>query len=116
MPDWVANVSLVLAVALSAFNLWDKIDARKKAAKEPTRALETRLGNLEKLVNVELSQRFRDYDSHFDKDLKRIESLEEGNKYTQKALLALLAHAIDGNNVEQLKKAEDDLKNYLIDR
>ena len=41
---------------------------------------------------------------------------EEGNKYTQKALLALLAHAIDGNNVEQLRKAEDDLKNYLIDR
>ena len=35
MPDWVANVSLVLAVALSAFNLWDKLDAKKKALKAP---------------------------------------------------------------------------------
>lgn len=116
MPDWVANVSLILALALSAFNLWDKIDAKKKALKEPTKALETRIGNLETLMNVELKQRFVEYENHFSKDLRRIETLEEGNKVTQKALLALLAHAIDGNNVEQLRKAEDDLKNYLIDR
>lgn len=116
MPEWVANVSLVVALALSAFNLWDKIDAKKKALKEPTKALEARLSICETLLNVELKQRFVEYDSHFSKDLKRIETLEEGNKVTQKALLALLAHAIDGNNVDQLRKAEDDLKNYLIDR
>ena len=114
--DWVTNASLILALAISAFNLWDKVDARKKALKEPTKALEARIGICETLLNVELKQRFIEYDTHFSRDLKRIETLEEGNKVTQKALLALLAHAIDGNQVDQLKRAEDDLKNYLIDR
>ena len=30
MPEWLTSVSLVLAVALSVFNLWDKIDAKNE--------------------------------------------------------------------------------------
>ena len=116
MPEWLTYLSLILAVALSAFNLWDKIDAKKKALKEPTKALEARIGILETLLNVEMKQRLAEYDNHFSRDLRRIEAIEEGNKIIQKAMLALLAHAIDGNNVDQLRRAEDDLKNYLIDR
>ena len=51
--EWVTNVSLVLALALSAFNLWDKLDAKKKALKEPTKALENRIAVLERTVNYE---------------------------------------------------------------
>ena len=45
-----------------------------------------------------------------------IESIEEGNKVTQKALLALLAHALDGNNTAQLQDAKEGLQQYLINR
>lgn len=116
MPDFVTNLAFVVALALSVFNLWDRIDARVKASKEPTKVLETRIDALETIINAEYKQRFIDYDSHFKADLQRIEQIEEGNKVTQKALLALLSHAIDGNNTEQLKKAENDLTQYLIDR
>lgn len=108
MPEWVANVSLILAVALSAFNLWDKLDAKKKALKAPTEALVQRIEKLEK--------KQEQHDEYFNRDLRRIEVLEEGNRVTQKALLALMSHALDGNDVERLRKAKDDLNEYLINR
>lgn len=112
MPEWVTSLSLVLAVALSAFNLWDKIDAKKKALKEPTKLLETRITTMETLM----TQKFLAYDSHFDSDLRRLEELEKGNKVTQKALLALISHALDGNDIDSLRKARTDLNDYLIDK
>lgn len=45
-----------------------------------------------------------------------MQRLEEGNKITQRALLALLAHGIDGNDVEAMKKAKADLTNHLIEQ
>ena len=63
-----------------------------------------------------LEQRVAEHDEYFKKDKIRIEMLEEGNKVTHKALLALLEHSIDGNNIESLKVAKEALKNYLIER
>ena len=116
MPDWLSNLALMVAFVLSVFNLWDRIDSRIKSSKEPTKVLENRIDALEKLLTTDYRQRFIEYDAHFKADLQRIEQIEEGNKVTQKALLALLNHAIDGNNTAQLKKAEEDLTQYLIDR
>ena len=116
MPEWVVNASVVLAVALSAWNLWDKLDAKKKALKEPTKALENRIAVLERAVNYEMVERFKQYDSHFDRDLRRLESIEEGNRVTQKVLLALVSHALDGNDVEALRDAKRDMEQYLINR
>ena len=50
------------------------------------------------------------------KDLDRFASLDNGERVTQRALLALLDHGIDGNNVEQMKRAKDELQNHLINR
>jgi hypothetical protein len=116
MPDWLSDLTLIVALLLSLFNLWDKIDYRIKTAREPTKMLEERIEVLEKLLNTDYEPRFTQYDEHFKADLQRIEQIEEGNKVTQKALLALLNHAIDGNNTAQLKKAEEDLTQYLINR
>jgi hypothetical protein len=111
-----SQVVVVTAFLLSAFNLWDKIDSRIKQAKEPTKALESRIQNLETLTSTEYVKRFTDYDKHFDDDLKRIKSIEEGNRITQRALLALLKHSIDGNEVEDLRNASDELTKYLINK
>lgn len=105
-----------LALLLSAFNLWDKIDARISKSKEPTKELENRISSLETIINTTHKQRFESYDRNFDNDLKRIKSMEEGNMVVQQALLALLKHAIDGNEVEALKEASNDLTKYLIKR
>jgi len=49
-------------------------------------------------------------------DKKRLDSLDEGNRATQRALLALLDHGIDGNNIEQMQHAKEALQNHLINR
>jgi len=112
----IGTVSVILALLLSAFNLWDKIETRIKAAKAPTKQLENRIQNLEALTSREYEQRFAAYDAHFKRDLERITLIEEGNKVTQRALLALLKHSIDGNEVEELKKASKALTEFLIER
>lgn len=50
------------------------------------------------------------------KDDSRMRNLEEGNRITQKAILALLSHGIDGNDIEGLKAAKADMESYLIGR
>ena len=75
------------------------------AAKQPNKTQDQRLDSIEKRLNA--------HDKLFEKDNCRIKTIEEGNRVTQRALLALLSHAINGNNTAELKKAEADLSEYL---
>ena len=77
-------------------------------AKAPDRKQNERLDELEKKV--------KHFDSLFDNDNKRLNELEEGNRVTQQALLALLSHSINGDDTDKLTKARDDLQRYLIER
>lgn len=49
-------------------------------------------------------------------DNERIKSLEAGNKALCKGMLALLSHEINGNSVDKLTKAQEELQTYLVDR
>ena len=71
--------------------------------------------------NQSQNDRLDDHEKRLDDIDKRLESgsnhfsqIDEGNRYTQEALLALLEHAIDGNHTERLKEAKDHLQSYLI--
>lgn len=77
-------------------------------AKQPNQNQNERIERLENKV-----KQFEDY---FDKDNKRLLELEEGNRVTQQSLLALLSHSINGNDIEKLTKARDNLQQYLIDK
>jgi len=50
------------------------------------------------------------------RDHRRLQELEEGNKIMMQSMLALMSHSIDGNHIEDLKQARDDLQKYLIRR
>jgi hypothetical protein len=52
----------------------------------------------------------------FANDKARIDNINKGNAVMQKALLALLSNAIDGNNVNEMKDARTELQEYLIER
>ena len=71
---------------------------------------------IEKKLEFEVKATFAEYDARFGRDKQKIETIEQGNRVTQKALLALLKHSIDGNNIDALKKAEEDLSQFLIER
>ena len=57
-----------------------------------------------------------EHDKKLNNDHKRLLELEEGNKVMMQAMLAMMSHSIDGNHVEDLKQARDDLQKYLIRR
>ena len=75
-------------------------------AKAPERAQDDRIRALE--IDVEQLKKWAANDKAAIKDI------EEGNRVTQTALLALLSHAIDGNNTDELRKAKNSLNEYLI--
>lgn len=56
----------------------------------------------------------KDVDRRLEKGDGQFVDVRDANKVTQEALLALLSHAIDGNNTEELKQAKKNLNDYLI--
>lgn len=54
--------------------------------------------------------------NYLDNDNVRIKAIEEGNKVTQKAILALMSHAINGNDTDKLTEAKNSLEQYLINK
>lgn len=77
-------------------------------AKSPYKALLDRIEALEKSKE--------EHDRLLNNDKKKLDVLEEGNKVLQKSMLALLAHGIDGNSIDAMKEARDELQKYLINR
>jgi hypothetical protein len=107
-------VIVIAAGLLTVFNLLDKLIAYGKKIKEPTDNLEERVSIIEKRMEIEYKALFAEYDLRFKKDLQRIEMLEEGNKVTTKALLALLGHAINGDNTDEMLAVKKELTDYII--
>lgn len=82
-------------------NLFAKVSA-------PSKLQNTRLDAIE--------DRLEKHDELLKKDLQHLEGVDEANRVTQRAILALLSHGIDGNDIEELKKAKKELQEYLIER
>lgn len=79
-----------------------------KAAKAPNQRQDDRLDALESKV-----QRI---EGELALDNTRLDNLKDGNRVTQRALLALLDHGIDGNNIDQMQHAKEELQNHLINQ
>lgn len=56
----------------------------------------------------------KNYEEFFRRDKERLDAIEAGNRVTQRAILALLSHGIDGNDVDEMKTAKKELEEYLI--
>lgn len=84
-------------------------------AKEPENEQNKRLDEHEKRLNShdDYIEKFKEF---FDNDDKRFKAIEKSNKITQSALLALLKYSLNGNDTESLKKAEESLEEYLIEK
>lgn len=116
MNEWMQITLAICGGALVLINFGNALVNLVKAAKSPTTNLEERVTLIEKKLEFEIKATFVEYDARFGRDKAKIESIEEGNKVVQKSILALLEHSIDGNNTEGLKKAKNELSQYLIDR
>lgn len=104
---WTAVLATASAVVLLS-NAVEKIVKAVKVAKAPNVKQDERITALESWKKT--------VDSKLAKEEDRLEIIEEGNRASQRALLALLDHGIDGNNIRQMQDAKETLQNHLINR
>lgn len=107
MEPWTLLLSGASAVVL----LWSAVKTVLeiiKAAKAPNDKQNERIEALEawqKIVDVKLNN-----------DNERLDAIVSDNRITQRALLALLDHGIDGNNIKQMQDVKDDLYMHLTEK
>lgn len=77
--------------------------------------------NAMKAPNAEQDKRLSDLEKHMEevdgylvRDKERLDNIDESTRVTQRALLALLAHGIDGNHQKQMEEAKEELELHLI--
>ena len=104
---WALLLAIASAVVLLA-NAVEKIVKIRKAAKAPNDQQDARLDALEAWR--------KEVDSRLLRDNERLAAIEEGDRVSQVALLALLDHGLDGNNVKQMQDAKERLQTHLINR
>ena len=102
-------IAAVLAVAGAISTLGGAANWLVKlvqAIKAPNAEQDKRLEKLEKHM--------KEVDSFLANDNKRLDGIDESTRVTQRALLALLAHGIDGNHQTQMEEAKKELELHLI--
>jgi predicted negative regulator of RcsB-dependent stress response len=92
----------IIAAAITI--IWQAI----KKAKLPNETQNARLNKLEDRMD-------KAYEL-FAKDKIRLDTFAEGERITQQALLALMSHAINGNDTDKLETAKNKLEEYLINK
>ena len=76
-----------------------------------------------KKPDMNRDEKIKEHDDKLDNDFrdikelkKRQEETDEAMQILMKSMLALMSHSIDGDHIEELKMARDDMQNYLIRR
>lgn len=106
--DPIGSYQLFCTLITSTAAVVSVVSAIVGKAKEPGTERDERIAKLEARMDAT--------EAHLDADNQRLKEIEDGNRVTQKSLLALMAHAIDGNEVDKLREARDELQKYLIER
>ena len=104
---WTAVLAIASAIVLLS-NAAEKIGKAVQTAKAPNQALNDRMDAWEEWK--------KSVDRKLEADKKHLADIDNGNRVTQLALLALLDHGIDGNNIDQMQHAKEELQNHLINR
>lgn len=115
-PSELIAVILGICSAIVAISAALGVIARLiSKAKAPEIEQNMRLDEIDKRLNEhdDILATFREY---FANDDNRFKAIEKSNKVTQTALLALLKHSLNGNDIDSLKTAEKSLEEYLIDK
>ena len=104
---WAAILAAASAIVLLS-NAMEKIVKAVQAAKAPNAKQDDRIAELEKWREA--------VDKRLDRGGQHFDAIDASNRVTQLALLALLDHGIDGNNIDQMQHAKEELQTHLINR
>lgn len=104
---WTLLLAGASAVVLLA-NAIEKIARAVQAAKAPGAVQDKRLEELEKRMEAVEKKQVT--------NSTHLTAIDDSTRVTQLALLALLDHGIDGNNIDQMRHAKEELQTHLINR
>lgn len=107
------------AVVTIIFKLVNRLKAPEDKQNERLDALEKKYEEISEDLKEQKRQRdetITQFMQYFTNDDNRFKAIERSNKVTQNALLALLKHALNGNDLQALKDAEKSLEAYLIEK
>ena len=102
---WAIVLAGASAIVLLS-NAIEKIVKAIKAAKAPEQRQNDEI--------VEIKSRLDKVEAKLDKDKVQIADAKECNHVLTKGMLALLEHGINGNNIDQMRDAKQDVEAYLI--
>ena len=105
----------------------EKIGKVFKAAKAPNEAQDSRLDVLEEwqreMQTANLPARVKELegwkvtaDAKLAHDKRELDDIHNGLRVSHMAQLALLDHALNGNNIDQMQAAKDALQKYLANK
>ena len=104
---WAVILAGASAIVLIA-NAAEKIVGAIRVARAPMTEQGERIDALEQWQE-EVERKLRC-------DNDRLSDIDESMRVTQRAILALLDHGIDGNNIDGMCHAKEELQNHLINR
>lgn len=106
LPQAFAYFLAACAAIITIVNAWRAV--REVSNTLPDKRQDEMLGEHE--------QKIKAIEERLDKGDSRFDVISKGSRITQEALLALMSHAINGNDVEKLQSAKDKLEKYLIEK
>lgn len=102
---WPTILAVASAIVLLS-NAIEKIVKAVKVAKAPEQRQNDEIqgikGRLDKI------------EAKLENDKKQIQDAKDCNHVITKGMLALLEHGINGNNIDQMREARNDVNAYLI--
>ena len=104
---------VTIATAINVINSW--IQKRREKKQKPEDDQNERIKKIEELL-VEYNKKFEQYDMFLKNDNRRLTAIEESIKIDRRGFLALIKHAIDGNDIESLKASRKELEDYLLNK
>lgn len=111
-------VSMILGVCAAIVTISAAIGVIAKAidrAKQPEAKQNARLEAIEKRLD-DIDKTLTKHGEFLTNDDNRFKVIEKSNKITQASLLALLKHALNGNDISTLRDAEKNLEEYLLEK
>lgn len=64
----------------------------------------------------DLKEKVESHDLKLTNDDQRLNYIEQSNKLILNSMLVIINHEITGNGIENMKKARDELQEYLINK
>ena len=120
MPQdpWAAFVAIIGAIIV-VLNIIDRVFSLKDRAKAPADAQNMKIIELSQEVDS-IKRTLEKHQEFFANDNNRINNMSDEmakvNQLVIKSLNALTEHALNGDNMEELKSCSKEMTNYLINK